>query len=94
MENSVRSAAAVPGRKASSGSRADEDAKQQIRDFLGDRGNRALRRIWRGGKWRWTMTPGLWPKIPSTGTGTLEAEQACKGRWGTEQGVRILFLTY
>lgn len=86
MENSVRSAAAFPGRKASSGSRVDEDAKQQIRDFLGDRGNRALRRIW-------SMTPGFWPKIPSTGTGTLEAEQACKGRWGKEQGVRILFLT-
>ena len=42
MENSVRSAAAVPGRKASSGSRADADAKQQIRDFLGDRGIKHL----------------------------------------------------
>ena len=39
------------------------------------------------------MPPGLWPKTPSTGTGTLEAEQVCKGRWEKEQGVRILILT-
>ena len=32
------------------------------------------------------MTPGLWPKILSTGTGALKGEQVCKGRWEKEEG--------